>query len=134
VSDLIAEGKKVRPDIHWEDVHDEQMKSPEQAPAYTEEDTLDASTPTPTQQASFAALLHRYRERANLTQVRLAELIQVDRTRLGEWESGKRTPRSYGVVDDLAEILGLSQKEKDEFTAAYYNYPKKRDHKKRNTL
>jgi tetratricopeptide (TPR) repeat protein len=117
--DLIIEGKELRPDIDWEDVHDEQVKSPEQAPAYTEEDTLDASTPTPTQQASFAALLHRYRERANLTQVRLAELIQVDRTRLGEWESGKRTPRSYGVVDDLAEILGLSQKEKDEFTAAY---------------
>jgi|GEM_PF-3401717 len=117
--DLIIEGKELRPDIDWEDVHDEQVKSPGQAPAYTEENTPDASTPTPTQQATFAALLHHYRERANLTQVRLAELIQVDRTRLGEWESGKRTPKNYAIVQDLADILKLSRNETHEFVAAY---------------
>jgi hypothetical protein len=68
---------------------------------------------------TFASLLTRFRIRARLSKMRLAELAQVDRNRLADWEAGKRVPRDYSVVKDLTQQLSLTPDEEQQFDVAY---------------
>jgi tetratricopeptide (TPR) repeat protein/transcriptional regulator with XRE-family HTH domain len=68
---------------------------------------------------TFASLLQAFRIRAKLSKKRLAELAQVDRNRLADWEAGKRIPRDYAVVKDLAQRLGLSAEEERRLEDSY---------------
>lgn len=65
----------------------------------------------------FPALLKTYRERAGLSQVRLAQRAGIDRSYLNRLESGHRLP-SRRTVLRLADALGLDPTERDQFLLA----------------
>lgn len=54
--------------------------------------------------------LRKYREKANLTQSRLAERLGVVEMTIRRWESGLREPRASDIKK-LAEVLGVSDAE-----------------------
>jgi transcriptional regulator with XRE-family HTH domain/tetratricopeptide (TPR) repeat protein len=68
---------------------------------------------------TFASLLTAFRVRSRLSKKRLSELARVDRNRLADWEAGKRVPRDYSIVQELAEQLNLSAREKKLFEDIY---------------
>ena len=45
------------------------------------------------------------REKANLTQMQLAEIIDIDRSTVAKWETGEASPRA-DKLPLLAEALG----------------------------
>lgn len=51
--------------------------------------------------------IRNLRERANLTQDVLAQLIRVDRSTIAKWETGKALPRADKLLE-LAKILGCT--------------------------
>lgn len=55
------------------------------------------------------------REKANLTQMQLAEIIDIDRSTVAKWETGEASPRA-DKLPLLAEALGC--KIDDLFDAA----------------
>ena len=67
---------------------------------------------------TFATLLRRYRERRGLTKAELALRLSAGRASITEWEAGNRVPRDRARLEDLAQVLGLSQAESDTLFAA----------------
>lgn len=51
--------------------------------------------------------IKQFRESNGLTQQELADKINVDRTTLSQYETGKRVPDIY-VLWDIADVLDLS--------------------------
>ena len=51
--------------------------------------------------------LKMLREKANLTQESLAKLINVDRSTIAKWETGKASPRS-DKLPTLANVLNCT--------------------------
>ena len=55
----------------------------------------------------FADLLRHYRERAGLSQVRLAQLVGIDHSYLSRLESGRRHPtRGVVLLSALTQVVG----------------------------
>lgn len=50
----------------------------------------------------------RARQRKGLSQQRLAEIMDVERETVTEWESGRQGPKSVDVLRRLCDVLGLS--------------------------
>lgn len=48
-----------------------------------------------------------FREKAELTQEALAQMLGVDRSTVAKWETGEALPRA-GKLPELARILGCS--------------------------
>jgi len=55
----------------------------------------------------FGKVLKQLREEKGLTQEKLAELAEVDRTYIYRLETGKRSP-SLGIIFRLADGLGVT--------------------------
>ena len=47
-----------------------------------------------------------YRKKAKLTQMELAEKLDVDRTTVSKWESGKANPKTK-MMPAIADICGI---------------------------
>lgn len=56
---------------------------------------------------SYASAITHFREKANLSKRRLAEMIGVDQSYLTHLESGRRLP-SIPTVERIAEAVGAS--------------------------
>ena len=57
--------------------------------------------------ATFGERLVRAREKKNLTQKQLAEILEITPTRLNYWEKGKREP-NIEMIGQLAKALDIS--------------------------
>ena len=51
--------------------------------------------------------IKQYRESKNLTQQDLADMVNIDRTTLSQYETGKRLPDIY-ILCDIADELDVS--------------------------
>ncbi|MCL2634868.1 MAG: helix-turn-helix domain-containing protein [Oscillospiraceae bacterium] len=73
---------------------------------------------------NFGEKLKNLRERDNLSQSKLAEIIGVDRRTIINYEAGKSFPRDMNNYRKIAKWFGVSAdyllSEKDEFTAKAY--------------
>lgn len=65
----------------------------------------------------FAAMLTGFRERARMSQSRLARFAGFDHSYLSRLEAGVRRP-SRETVQRLSDVLELSKQERDELSAA----------------
>lgn len=65
----------------------------------------------------FSDLLREFRERAGLSQSRLARLARIDHSYVSRLEGGRRAPER-AVVLRLAEALGLDPTERDRLLVA----------------
>lgn len=70
-----------------------------------------------TNDTDFGDLLRRYREAANLSQSKLADMCGVDHSYISRIEQGSRMP-SVGMADSLAANLGLDGDDYDAFMGA----------------
>lgn len=61
-------------------------------------------------QMAIGTLIARKRKEANLTQVQLAELLDISDKSVSKWERGKCMP-DYAVVTDLCKTLGITVSE-----------------------
>lgn len=52
--------------------------------------------------------IKRARELAGLNLSELSRRLDVDRSTVSKWESGKQEPRGYEVCSDIAKICGVS--------------------------
>ena len=71
--------------------------------------------------ASFGKLLIKAREKQNITQKRLAEMLDITPTRLNYWEKDKREP-SVEMIKKISAVLHISISdlfEWDEFDRRY---------------
>ena len=55
---------------------------------------------------NFSITLRNLREKRNISQNQLAELVNVDRSAIAHWESGDRVPSTKYLMK-LAEVLGV---------------------------
>ncbi len=62
--------------------------------------------------ATFAELLKRFRKRAQLTQMNLAERLGSHRSTVSFWERGEYVPETLMMVLELARVLRLGEAEK----------------------
>ncbi len=78
---------------------------------------------TEKQRAAVGAKIKQRRKARNLTQARLAALINVERSLVAHWETGARTPTTSAHIDKLARELGLDYA---EIRPDRYDPPKER--------
>ena len=52
-------------------------------------------------------MIQKMRQRANIRQEDLAERLNIDRSTVAKWETGKATPRA-ALLPKLADILGCT--------------------------
>lgn len=65
------------------------------------------SMPTRPSKQTFASNVRRFRRARQMTQVRLAEVLRVDQSRIAELERGKGNP-TMDTLDEIADALEVS--------------------------
>lgn len=63
--------------------------------------------PTKPSRQTFASNVRRFRRARNMTQVRLAQVLRVDQSRIAELERGKGNP-TMDTLDQIADALEVS--------------------------
>jgi transcriptional regulator with XRE-family HTH domain len=60
---------------------------------------------------AFGEIIRRGREKARISQARLAELIGRSPSTIRSWEHGRTRPSDRSYLKALAAVLGLGEKE-----------------------